>query len=400
MSVKLLESINSAGNEVVINPADGAALNLLAAAQKDGRVYGATITCSDGVFTATAGLLIARGFRIRIDSSTTILDLSSNTYASTSTKYRLVARISRTGDDANVTFAAVSTNASINVDWIERSAGAYDLVCGTFYVTPTSHGTNYEDALATVTGASSSSGSGSTSSLGKALPAPRLEIVSKAGGYRYLCIKNLGDYTGLTSKYTVKIRLWQFLKRVKRRYPSSTNSVKFRKTGWMLPDATEKIPNWRKTKLATASADLECLWTIGTRLNIVNFESASATYTRRDVLLCIDEEFIDKLFYWEDNQNEEYGELHPMSEFYEYADTYYSPATDAIYAIRCTNSRRKRRSDRGQYGKNAYNCFKKFAFEVLVYDGNKLVARSGRGDSIIITPHFDSYDDPLIVRIE
>ena len=151
MSLILLESL---ANNAIIRPSDGATVNFLASGRKNGRVKGAAISLSGRTFTMAEGTLIARGHRIKCDASTQILDLSGATLPASETAYRLIARISRSGDSGSLTITHQLASSSLNNDPIDEGNGTYDLSLGTFLMGP--NGVyDFSDALPTVTGSSS-----------------------------------------------------------------------------------------------------------------------------------------------------------------------------------------------------------------------------------------------------
>ena len=376
MSLILLESL---ADEAIIKPADGAAINFLSAGKSSGRIWGAAVTLSGNAFTMAKGAIMARGYRIKCDASTEILNLGSATLPSSDTAYRLIARVTRSGDSASLAIVYQIASSSLSNDLIEQGNGTYDMTIGTFKMGPGGV-SDFADSLPTLSGGGGG-GSSQGQSFGSTLPAPQLEIVRKrTGGLDdgiWLCLKNKGDYTGYMTNYTVVLKLFRYRKRARHRERSGTSKVYYTKEGWH--QSHEGLKPW-DPNLNTpigASTDLIELATV-TIATQGNF-----SYTRKDVI-CDLGDVIDALWYEVVN-----GSKAHISD-----DT--SP-----YALRVTGSKKVRPAKLGPWGRMAKGNFLKFAFRAYVYSGRSLVAKSPIGDAVIITPQLQtSANVPFRIRIE
>ena len=67
MAIKLLESLPSTGNEVHQQIDDGAIMNFHITHNLNGAIYGAKLINTTNTISISAGLLMVRGFRLKID---------------------------------------------------------------------------------------------------------------------------------------------------------------------------------------------------------------------------------------------------------------------------------------------------------------------------------------------
>jgi hypothetical protein len=355
--IKLLESINTDENQVAQNPDDGAALNFLASYKKNGRVWGAAVSWSGKVFTIAKGLLIARGYRIQIDSSTTLLDLTSAAMPSSQTVYSVLITITRTGH--NATFAVSYQAASLTYPTaaIDQVEGSFSLKIGTLTLS-TSGVVGYTDVLSTI---APSSGGGSSSGIGATLPAPVLEIVSprKGGAYSgWLALKNKGDYNGYLSSYTVRLILYRYLGKGKFRERSGSTKVYLLKSSWVEPASSL---GWGSTKVAKVT-DLTALKTVTVASN------GTLTYVRKDIIGTM-ADYANAVFY----------DLTSAG-----AKTAVTSASD-VYAIRATRSKKEKTAT--QYGHHHKHNFFIFAYRIRILSGATVVASSPMSNAVVITPN-------------
>lgn len=363
--MKLIESLSTSDNDVPQQPDDGAALNFLASYQRNGRVWGAALSKTDNyTITIQPGLLIARGYRLRIESAEKLLDLSGASLPSATVSYSLFIRITRTSH--NATFAVGYTASTLQSAAIDQTDGSFDLKIATMALGPSGI-VGLTDALSTIT-APSGSGS-SASSVGGNVPAPKLELVwnrDEAGGAynAFLCLKNKGDYNALRQKYTVKFVLCRYVQAGAYRHRSGTTKIYAAKTGYVVPAERVSTIGWSTTKIATS-----VLWTGLTTETIGT--NGSYVYSRTDVLLKI-ADACQALFYD--------------------AGTAWTAKT-AITAstrpwdIRSVRSKKGKLSRLTLYKGHHRHNFAKFAYKCLVYDGSTLVAQSDVGNSVTITPN-------------
>lgn len=377
MAFRLLESINAAGNDVAENVDEGASLNFLSSYKRDGRVWGAYLSISgSNKLQIGQGLIMARGYRLSIDSTTTALDWSATPFPATSGTMSVYLTITRTGHNATFSF----TTAKVGSASIDQVEGSFSLLLGTLDVGPSGMN-SFTDKLATI---SPSTGSSSSDSLGSSIATPRLAVVydsrvnGGSGSYDgYICIANKGDYTGLASKYTVMFKLVRFVSHGQYRERSGTQKLYFAKTGWVQP---AKDVGWASPFLK-ASAKLNELQTVAI------CSSGGFVYSRSDVI----EKVSDVI----------------GSNFYEVVSGVKTAITTSTLAknIRSTRSKRvKFSNDKSVYGRHAKHNFLIFSYIACVYDGNKTVAISDIGSSVEIFPNYsDTLAGPIrtkfVVRI-
>lgn len=127
MAIKLLESKYTEQNDVIQNVDDGALINFQAAGQRNGRIFGWQLVQAGNTITASAGVLLIQGFRLKNDAVTTIFTLSPSypLPVSKETRY-LYARITRTGDNATFIFRFTDSPSTAIQNNIERENGIHD----------------------------------------------------------------------------------------------------------------------------------------------------------------------------------------------------------------------------------------------------------------------------------
>jgi len=354
MAIRLLESINTDDNPVAQNPDDGAVMNFLSAYKQNGRIWGAAVSWSGKIFTIAKGVLIARGYRILIDESTTLLDLTSAAMPSAQTSYSVIVAVTRVGHGASL--AVSYTSGSYPTAAIDQVEGSYALKIGTLVLGPAGV-VGFTDSMATVSPPSG----GSSGSLGSSIPTPILEIASARSGGAYggyLCLKNKGDYNGYAATYSVRFKLYRFVGKGKYRERSGSTKVYIQKSSWVLPavslgwSASRKIPN------VTLLGDLGSA-TITT--------NGTLSYSRNDVMSPV-ADIVQSMFY------DASGAKAAVT------------ASSNVYSIRSTGS--KKRKVVGQYGKHAKHNYFIFAYRAFLYSGTEAVASSAMSRAVVIAPNY------------
>jgi len=356
MAIRLLESVNTDDNPVAQNPDDGAVMNFLSAYKQNGRVWGAAVSWSGKMFTIAKGVLIARGYRILVDESTTLLDLTSAAMPSAQTSYSLIVTVTRVGHNASL--GVSYTPSAYPTAAIDQVEGSFALKIGTLVLGP-SGVVGFSDSMATV---SPPSGGSTAAAAGSGLPAPILEIVSARGGGAYggyLCLKNKGDYNGYAAAYSVRFRLYRFVGKAKYRERSGSTKVYLLKSSWVQPavslgwGAAKRIP------------PVVLLGDLGSATVTAN---GSLSYQRNDVISTI-ADIAQSMFY------------DPSSGTKSAVTT-----SSSVYGIRSTGS--KKRKIVGQYGKHAKHNYFIFAYRAFLYSGNEVAASSPMSRAVVIAPNY------------
>lgn len=366
MGIRLLESINAEGNDVAERVDEGAALNFLSTYKKDGRVWGASfVIINSNILKIAPGLLSARGYRLSIDETSIVLNWSSSSMPSADTDYSIYLTIVRSGHNATYSF----TTAKAGSDAIDQQEGTFSLLLGTLTAGPSGM-VSFTDKLATINPSTSSSGS-----LGSTIPAPRLAIVGdrKSGGgnyFGYLCLANLVDYTGLSTKYTVTFKLMRYVSHGQYRQRSGTTKNYFHKTGFV---QAESNVGWgvetSKLKKEIAISDLKKV-TIAT--------NGALTYTRSDAIDSI-QNIVGATFY-----------SGPGSSKTAVTTT---TATSLIRSVRSKSPILA--SEAGNYGMHAKHNFMIFGYIAIVKDGSNTVARSALGSTVEIFPNYTNKESTV-----
>ena len=123
MAIKLLESLPSTGNEVHQQIDDGAIMNFHITHNLNGAIYGAKLTNTTNTISISAGLLMVRGFRLKIDSTTLLKTI--NSFPSANTDYYLYLAITRADNDASFSWQLLTTEVAPSLTQIERVEGTY-----------------------------------------------------------------------------------------------------------------------------------------------------------------------------------------------------------------------------------------------------------------------------------
>jgi hypothetical protein len=356
MAIKLLESINSESNDTVQYPDDGAPINFLSAYKKNGRIFGASVTINGKVLTISKGLLIARGFRLAIDGSTVLLDLTNSAMPASQTTFNILISIIRTGHNATFSVSYRNSSLSYSTDAIDQDEGTYELKIG--ILTLNSSGiVGYADALTTIAPPSSSD---SSSGVGSMLPPPELEIVSRRAGGAYggyLAIRNKGDYSGYATKYSVRFQLFRFMRKAKYRERSGSTKVYLRKSAFVQPAVS----------LGWGTAKIPVIVLLSDLQTVTVTANGTFSYIRKDIV-CPISNFVTSMFYVPGTTK-----------------TAVTNSTN-VYSIRSTRSEKKKTI--GQYGKHAKHNFFIFAYKVYLYSGSARIAESPFSKTVVITPNY------------
>jgi hypothetical protein len=363
MAIKLIESLNTEDNAVAQYPENGAAINFLSCYKKSGRAFGAVISYSGKTLSIGAGLLIARGYRIWIDSTTVLKDLTGDVMPAVSTVYHLLLTITRSSHNATFAIGYFLGSLAITQNSIDQVDGTYQLILGTLVLD--SNGIMaFTDTLTSITPPSGTSGS----SIGSILPAPQLEIVQgrKGGAYNgWLAIKNKGDYNLFSSSYTVEFWLYRYVRKGKYRDRSGSTKVYFSKTGFVQP--TVSI-GWGTAKI-TPEILFSQLQTVTVRRN------DTFSYVRKDIVAPISD-YVGAMFY--DAGYDSGTGLIGASK------TAITESTNA-FAIRST------RSSKGKhptlYSHHSKHNFFIFAYRAFLYSGSTRIAASPFSQKVVIAPN-------------
>ncbi len=372
----LLEKINQQGDETVIYPDTQSSLNYLAAQKKNGRIFGCAVSLSGDAISMTAGVLILYGYRVLVESTETVIDLSSATPPSSAARYGGYLKITRSGHDISHEFVFYQIAGSLyNRDISIQNGTGYLKICE-FTFGP-GGASDLVDALVTIAPNSSSS---STGGIGKVVQAPRLAIVTGRGPVYNgtIVIANKGDYAGLAAQYTVVFQVVRYLRRGNSRKKRSGSKTYHATSGWVYP-----VDGMGRTRMLAIQNGVNNsvykfknqygyseLFTFSFGANHVDGDTWRPT--RTDGLIKVSS-LCKTLFKVGPNGNP--GDY---------------DAETCAKDLFCVRSKKASRVvdglvDRhGRYARK-HNFFK-FALEARVYDGRKLVARSPIGNAVIIMP--------------
>lgn len=364
MGIKLLESVATTDNDVLQHVDDGALINFQAAQQKNGLIYGGKLTNTVSSISIGEGLLMVRGYRLKIDSATTIMNFSSSAYPSVSNTYYLYLRISHIGYDAKYEWIISISSIAANSDLIEREEGIFDYKVASFTFGPSGIAGTIKSLMGIIT---SSGAGGSLNALGVGVPEPRLELVMSAysnGGKgmtdSYLCLGNKDDYSKFTSNYSIKFVAYRYIQRGRYRNKNSGNKLYVNKTGFVKINTKigwRKVPASNAFKLVVNYTDLQ---------KVILSQKGSYKYTRTDV--------IDNLFNYIDTM---FYQQIPDS-----VATPITPSSIPAY-VRATRSKAN-----GLTSKDFRHNYFKFAFKAELYDSaGKKVAESGLSRTVTIRPN-------------
>lgn len=366
--MKLLESMNTENNNVAQQVDDGALINFQAAGQRSGLLYGCSLTTSGNKIYIDPGVLMIRGYRLKIESKEEIYNASSLSFPSVTTTMYLILRITRTGHDATYSIFLSAQGASITTH-IEKEEGSYDYQLAKV-VLISSGIANVVSTIGTIT----ASASGNTGTIGMQIPAPKLEIVGNTSAQlakAFLCLGNKQDYYKFTSSYVVKFEFYRWMSKGKYRKRNGSSKIYTYKTGFVkVYDPTgngSSMIGWEgdvkfKTTLKYSDITQQEIGSNG------NFKYTKAVI---DNML----NYVDGIFY--DNEQDD-GHVAKNSD---------------VYNIRATRS--KSVSPYGWLGrkiddpKPARHNFFRFAFKAVVYDTNgKEVGRSDFSNSVLIRVNY------------
>lgn len=364
MSLKLLESLPAQDNDVAQQVDDGALINFQAAEQRNGFIYGCSLINTTTTVTITPGLLMVRGYRIKIDSNTVIFNTASSGTPSSTVTYYLYLRITHTGNNATFQVVSSTNSSASSLDAIERGEGTYDYKFASFSIGPNGISGSVKNLMGTITPSTAGTASGG---LGISLPEPKIELVAKAKGANsgmaggYLCLGNKSEFSKFTANYSIKFVLYREMNRARYRNKQGSNKVYVNKTGFVKP--VDKL-GWRKTRRLVLSLNY-------TELQSVNVVTKGGyTYKRTDVIAPVND-YIDAMFY--DGSGATKAAI---------------TATTLPRYIRASRCKKNRRTSTDY----KHNYFK-FAFKAELYDSNnKKVAESGLSRKITIRPNRKVHD--------
>lgn len=374
--MKLLESISTEENNVAQQIDDGALINFQAAGQRNGAIYGCTLSFVANKINIASGLLMIRGYRLKIESAEEVIDLSSVPFPDENTLKYVYIRVTRTANDATYSVWHSSLKTREHSDNIERVAGSFDYKIANVTFGPSGI-VSVTSTIATITASPSGGGSIEAATM---VPTPLLEIVGAPAtslAQSFLCLGNRGDYVKLASQYTIKFVLYRYVQKGRYRKRSGESKFFVHKTGYVIP-LYDKI-GW-KEPMFSLEVDYTNLQTI-----VIN-SIGDFSYSRHDV---IDNLFnyIDTMFY---DPGAVYDEITdrmiPNPDLEEKVSV---SLTTNPYFIRATRSRNGKQAEWRNYGsaRQAKHNFFKFAFKAVLYEGSKAVAESPMSKSVLIRPN-------------
>lgn len=253
--MELIESLYSANNPVVVYPEDEAAVNAAIFAvdssgkevNATGRISGCNISMNGaGKFTISAGVLSVGGYRLKVSSSETLLNLSSSAAPQTDTKFKLVIRVTRSGHDA--TFSALAISGSPMNQKIWEADGSRDLLLGTFLWTNTGTFSGYTNAAPTLQVRFGGSSSTPTANSIGGLPQPQISLVEKLYDYEtyggevgysanpLICLSNIDDYYEYGKNYDIRFEVLRYCPgKRSRRTKLGSQKARYWKRGYFKP---------------------------------------------------------------------------------------------------------------------------------------------------------------------
>lgn len=391
--IKLLESVTSDENDVLQQVYDGAVINYQACSQRNGFIYGCSLVSENKRISISTGLLIIRGYRLRIDDTTVILDLSSAALPSTSTTYYLFIQIERSGNNARWSVKWQSSLSARNTTAIEQVDGIYDYPIASFVASSTLGISSVSSLMSKITSTGSVN---SSTSLSERIPTPQLAIVHDSAKsnpyYGYLVLANRNDYMQLGAKYTVSLVLYRHLSKARSCKSMGLRRIRYNKSGFVKVlhtsgsnlgwEQSSKEP-FRLSILVNENDD-----SIGMKKAIVR-EEDQMVYTRNDIIESMST-YAKGMFY-DPGQSFDAGLNCMIPRRARSMVTAYSNP----YFIRCTRSKKgwngitSAENWAGPYGKwHKYNEFK-FAYAIEIKDAsNKIIAESPLSAIISIRPNY------------
>lgn len=366
MAIKLLESLPSEGNDVLQQIDDGALMNFQAVHQQNGAIYGCLITNTSSTVSIGPGLLIVRGFRFKIESSTPIKNFAIGGYPEEVTTYYLYLKVTRTGNNATFTWESTRIARLPYTSQIERQEGSYGYKVAECKVGSSGIIGKVKSLIGTI---SASSGQGGDQGVSMALPDPRLEIVNTANSEEegenegmtrgYLCIANMGDYSKFKDIYKIKFVLLRYLQRGRARHRSEDSKIYTLRTGFVKP---YKHVGWQEGESTLKiSLDYDELQ------EVVIAQEDAYQYKRSSVIDSV-YNIVDNTFYYWNPITEEKESIEPFSD-------------QEVGYIRST---RTRSLGRQKPLVRKHNFFK-FCYQAELYDSaGNLVAVSNPGSTVTI----------------
>ena len=369
MAIKLLESLPNEENDVAQQVDDGAAINFQAAHAQNGALWGCTLSNSSTTISISAGLLMVRGYRFKVDGPTLIKNFSSGSYPVFNTTYYLWLKIVRSGSNATFTWEANFGDTAPSQTAIERVEGTFWYKAAKLTLGPSGIVGTVTSLIAVIPAASGTTSSSTREGLD--LPEPSIELVSSAeeqtpgsnkGMTRaYLCLANKDLYSKYTGVYTVRFVLFRYLQKGRMRSRANGNILRTNKTGFVRPVTTL---GWRvNASTMKTSIPYTSLATVTIAV------SGSYNYRRTDVIDTI-YNYIDNAFYYEN----------PITG----AKEQVTGIGQEVAYIRATRSKALGLTRTTEFKHN----FFKFAFKAELYDSNnKRVAVSDFSPTITIVPN-------------
>ncbi len=374
--MKLLESVTTIDNNVAQQVEDGALINFQAADQRSGLIWGCEITTSANKVYIDSGLLMIRGYRIKITQRELLYDFTSVPFPSSNQTKYICIRITRTGHDATYSIIIMDPSEAYGGSRIERIEGSY-----TYRLVKVEldyNGIkNTTSVISTITPGGSTSG-GSTG-VSVTVPEPQLEIVGdtkESLTNAWLCLANKGDYSKFISQYTVKFEMYRYVSKGQYRKRSGTQKLYIYKTGYVQPliqNGSVQL-GWQ-----VDGVEFKTVFTYNDLKEVVVTEKQSYSYTRKNVIEGI-YKYVNGMFY---------------------EKTPDGPAlitvNSNVFSIRSTRSKTTSPYDWLKLGdavRIAKHNFFRFAFKAVVYDqNNKKVAESGLSRAVLIRPNLEFRSD-------
>lgn len=389
--IKLLESITTDENDVSQQVYDGAAMNFQACAQRNGYIFGCTLTTENKRISISSGLLLIRGYRLSIDETTVLLDLSSAPLHAIASTYYLFIRIERTGDNATWSARYQSMLGNRNNAAIEQVDGIYDYPVASFVASAS--GISSISRIMSKIPASSSSGS--TTVIG-GLPTPQIAIVHDGflanPYYGYLILANRADYLKYANTYEVSLVLYRYLAKGRSCKSMGATRIRYGKSGYVkvvhttgsnLGWSTSENEPFRLSVLVNENDN-----DVGLK-NAVIVDKDGITYARNDIIESLTS-YARGMFYDPGQSYDSNRNCMIPGKNRNVVTGYSNP-----YFIRCTRSKKGWNGKgfasnwAGPYGKwHKYNEFR-FAYAIEVRDAaNSLVATSPLSAPVSIKPNY------------
>lgn len=366
--MKLLESVTTIDNNVAQQVEDGALINFQAADQRSGLIWGCGLSTSANKVYIDPGLLMIRGFRLKISQREMLYDFTSVPFPSASQTKYIGIKITRTGHDATYKVMLMDPSEGTGGTAIEKVEGSY-----IYRIVKVELDYNGIKNITSVISTLTPGGSSGTTGVSVTVPEPQLEIVGdtkEALANAWLCLANKGDYSKFTSQYTVKFEMYRYVSKGQYRKRSGTQKLYIYKTGYVQPLVKNGYIDlgWKP-----GSVEFSTVITYNDLKEIVITERQDYSYTRKNV--------IERMYKYVDNMFYEKTPSGPVA----------ITASSNILNIRSTRSRPAKPFlwlKLGDSARIAKHNFFRFAFKAVVYDqNNKKVAESGLSRAVLIRPN-------------